>query len=217
MRSPFVLRPRYGKMRFIPPLPRSDMSLPHALLTALAERPGSGSELADRFDRSIGYFWQATHQQIYRELGRLEEMGWIESLPAESGRGRKRAYRILPAGKKELRRWIAEPEDPTPLREALMVRLRAEAVLGPAGLEHEIRRRIALHQEKLDLYLQIEARDFATAGDPAAGDPAAGAPAAGDSRTKRLQHLVLQAGIANERFWVEFSQHALDTLRLPKD
>ncbi|KVH13500.1 PadR family transcriptional regulator [Burkholderia anthina] len=191
---------------------RSDMSLPHALLTALAERPGSGSELADRFDRSIGYFWQATHQQIYRELGRLEEAGWIESLPAESGRGRKRAYRILPAGKKELRRWIAEPEDPTPLREALMVRLRAEAVLGPAGLEDEIRRRIALHQEKLDLYLQIEARDFLAAGDLAAGDPAAG-----ESRTKRLQHLVLQAGIANERFWVEFSQHALDTLRLPKD
>ncbi|WP_205710469.1 PadR family transcriptional regulator [Burkholderia cepacia] len=178
------------------------MSLPHALLTALAERPGSGSELADRFDRSIGYFWQATHQQIYRELRRLEETGWIESLPAESGRGRKRAYRILPAGKKELRRWIAEPEDPTPLREALMVRLRAEAVLGPAGLEDEIRRRIALHQEKLDLYLQIEARDFSTPD---------------DSRTKRLQHLVLQAGIANEWFWVEFSQHALDTLRLPKD
>ncbi|OXI44752.1 PadR family transcriptional regulator [Burkholderia sp. AU17457] len=200
---------RFGSLRS---LPRSDMSLPHALLTALAERPGSGSELADRFDRSIGYFWQATHQQIYRELGRLEETGWIESLPAESGRGRKRAYRILPAGKKELRRWIAEPEDPTPLREALMVRLRAEAVLGPAGLEDEIRRRIALHQEKLDLYLQIEARDFL-----AAGDPADGASVAGDSRTKRLQHLVLQAGIANERFWVEFSQHALDTLRLPKD
>ncbi|WP_179955222.1 PadR family transcriptional regulator [Burkholderia sp. NRF60-BP8] len=193
------------------------MSLPHALLTALAERPGSGSELADRFDRSIGYFWQATHQQIYRELGRLEEMGWIESLPAESGRGRKRAYRILPAGKKELRRWIVEPEDPTPLREALMVRLRAEAVLGPAGLENEIRRRIALHQEKLDVYLQIEARDFSAAGDPAAGGPAADDSTAGASRTKRLQHLVLQAGIANERFWVEFSQHALDTLRLPKD
>ncbi|RQU69867.1 PadR family transcriptional regulator [Burkholderia cenocepacia] len=200
---------RFGSLRS---LPRSDMSLPHALLTALAERPGSGSELADRFDRSIGYFWQATHQQIYRELGRLEEMGWVESLPAESGRGRKRAYRILPAGKKELRRWIAEPEDPTPLREALMVRLRAEAVLGPAGLEHEIRRRIALHQEKLDLYLQIEARDFLADGDSVDGDSVAG-----DSRTKRLQHLVLQAGIANERFWVEFSQHALDTLRLPKD
>ena len=35
------------------------MSLPHALLTALIEHPGSGLELASRFDRSIGYFWQA--------------------------------------------------------------------------------------------------------------------------------------------------------------
>jgi len=178
------------------------MSLPHALLTALAERPGSGSELAGRFDRSIGYFWQATHQQIYRELGRLEELGWIESLPAESGRGRKRAYRILPSGKKELRRWISEHENPTPLREALMVRLRAEAVLGPAGLEEEIRRRMALHQEKLDLYRQIEAQDF---------------PADAESRAQRIRRLVLNAGIAHEQFWVEFSKEALDVLRLPKD
>src|SRR5258707_7166523 len=66
------------------------MSLPHALLTALVEHPCSGSELAERFDRSIGYFWNATHQQIYRELARLEEAQWIEALPAESGRGRKR-------------------------------------------------------------------------------------------------------------------------------
>ena len=50
--------------------------------------------------------------------------------------------------------------------------------------------------------LRIEAREFAEGT---------------DSRTKRLQHLVLQAGIANERFWVEYSQHALDVLRLPKD
>ena len=79
-----------------------------------------------------------------------------------------------------------------------MVRLRAE-VLGPAGLEDEIRRRIALHQEKLDLHLQIEARDFRKA----------------PIRTKRLQHLVLQAGIANERFWVEF-RSTRSTLRCRK-
>ena len=83
------------------------MSLPHALLTALIDRPDSGSELASRFDRSLGYFWAATHQQIYRELARMAEAGWIESLPEESTRGRKRAYRLLPAGRKELKRWIA--------------------------------------------------------------------------------------------------------------
>ena len=82
------------------------MSLPHALITALVEQPSSGSDLAGRFDRSIGYFWHATHQQIYRELGRLEEAGWVEPLPAESGRGRKRVYRVLPAGRAELQRWV---------------------------------------------------------------------------------------------------------------
>eukprot|EP01032_Pedospumella_encystans_P038231 gene38231-43303_t len=132
------------------------MALDHALLVALREQPGSGLELAKRFSRSIGYFWPATHQQIYRELARLEEAGWIEALPAETGRGRKRQFRLLPSGRKELRRWIAEQQDPTPLRDELMVRLRAEAAVGPTGLEKEIARLQAMHQAKLDIYQRIE-------------------------------------------------------------
>ncbi|NEE19162.1 PadR family transcriptional regulator, partial [Streptomyces sp. SID7499] len=58
------------------------MSLPHAILTALLEKPSSGLELTRRFDRSIGYFWSSTHQQIYRELGKLEQAGRIRALPA---------------------------------------------------------------------------------------------------------------------------------------
>jgi hypothetical protein len=53
------------------------MSLDHALLVSLLEKPSSGYELARRFDRSIGYFWHATHQQIYKVLARMEEAGWI--------------------------------------------------------------------------------------------------------------------------------------------
>ncbi|MGW1275254.1 PadR family transcriptional regulator, partial [Streptomyces sp. NPDC002491] len=72
------------------------MSLPHAILTALLERPASsGLDLTRRFDRSIGYFWSATHQQIYRELGRLEAEGHIRALPAEQPvRGQKKAYEV---------------------------------------------------------------------------------------------------------------------------
>jgi len=173
------------------------MSLPHALLTALVERPGSGSELAGRFDRSIAYFWQATHQQIYRELARLEESGWVQSLPAEQGRGRKRAYKILPAGRKELKRWVLEIEDPTQLRDTLMVRLRADAALGSTGLDKEIVRRLAIHRRNLAVYREIEARDFA--------DTA-------DSRQRQVQHLVLQAGIMLESMWVEWSKNALKVL-----
>lgn len=47
------------------------MSLSHVLLTSLIEKPSTGIELARRFDRSMGFFWNATHQQIYRELNAM--------------------------------------------------------------------------------------------------------------------------------------------------
>lgn len=176
------------------------MSLPHALITALLEQPSSGSDLASRFDRSIGYFWHATHQQIYRELGRLEAAGWVESLPPESGRGRKKVYRVLPAGHAELQRWVAEGQDPQPHRNEFMVRLRAEAVVGPTALASDIQRRLQLHQQKLAEYRAIEARDFTRE-----------AP----SRKAQLQHLVLEAGIMQETLWIEFSTKALAILVAP--
>lgn len=173
------------------------MSLPHALLTALVERPCSGSELARRFDRSLGYFWSATHQQIYRELARLENASWIESLPPEAGAGRKRSYRILGAGRKELTRWIGQETEFVPMRNELMVKLRAEAVVGPTGLAQELTRTLNMHEEKLVHYLEIQERDFSAA------DP---------SRTTRLQHLVLKAGIMAETSWIEWSRQALSEL-----
>ncbi|RYJ06811.1 MAG: PadR family transcriptional regulator, partial [Actinomycetales bacterium] len=68
------------------------MSLRFAILTALTERAATGSELARRFDRSIGYFWPASHQQIYRELDRLAEDALIVEVESEepSGRGQPR-------------------------------------------------------------------------------------------------------------------------------
>ena len=173
------------------------MSLPHALLTSLSERAGSGSELARRFDKSIGFFWAATHQQIYRELARLEQAGWIESLPADTGRGRKRAYRVLPAGLEELRRWVAEPDDPRPQRDALMVRLRAEAAVGPAGLKDELKRHLALHEERLAQYLTFQQRDFTT-------QPL--------SREKQLQYLLLKGGIAQEELAIRMTHDAIANL-----
>lgn len=177
------------------------MSLPHALLTALVERPSAGSDLAARFDRSIGYFWHATHQQIYRELARLEAEGLIESLPEEPTRGRRRAYRILPAGKKELKRWIAAGGGtPSPLRDDLMVRLWAEAAVGPTGLAEALAGRQAAHREQLALYQSFEARDY---------------PGPPDSREAALHLLVLQAGIRYERFWIDFLAQARDVLARP--
>lgn len=176
------------------------MSLPHALLTALLEEASSGLDLARRFDHSIGNFWHATHQQIYRELGRLEQQGWVESLPPETGRGRKRVYRVLPSGRAELARWTAESQDPKPMRDELMLRIRAEAAIGPAGVSDDVRRRLDMHRSKLAIYRQVEARDF---------------PVPPTTRDKQLQHLILRAGIMHEQFWVEWSEEALRVMAKP--
>ncbi|GAA0629005.1 PadR family transcriptional regulator [Streptomyces thermocarboxydovorans] len=171
------------------------MSLPHAILTALLEKPSSGLELTRRFDRSIGYFWSATHQQIYRELGKLEADGLIRALPAEQpARGQKKSYEVLPAGRAELARWTAAPQDPKPHRDPLLLRLRAAAVVGTGGIEADLRRHRELHARQLAEYQEIERRDF---------PPERNAP------EDRLRHLVLRAGIDLETFWTRWLDHAL--------
>ncbi|MEY9841598.1 PadR family transcriptional regulator [Streptacidiphilus sp. EB103A] len=175
------------------------MSLPHAILTALLERPSSGLELTRRFDRSIGYFWSATHQQIYRELGKLELGGLIETVPQPPSRGQRKEYRVLPAGRSELVRWVAEGQDPKPVRDPLLLRLRAAAVVGTAGLDVELQRHLVEHRRQLVEYLEIERRDFPADG-PGSGE--------GD----RLHHMVLKAGIALETFWVEWLAESIGEL-----
>jgi DNA-binding PadR family transcriptional regulator len=181
------------------------MSLPHAILTALLERSSSGRELTRRFDRSIGYFWSASHQQIYRELGRLEQAGLIRELtPDRPSRGQRREYEVLPAGRAELAAWVTRVEDPRPIRDPLILRLRAAAAVGEdasAGLFTELERHRRLHQAQLADYRLIEERDFTG---PQVGPEA-----------DLLHHLVLRAGIELETFWTGWLTRALDELRHP--
>lgn len=137
------------------------MSLSHVLLTSLLEKPSSGYDLARRFDKSMGFFWSATHQQIYRELKKMEQAGWISSQPAiDAGKTKKKLYQVLDQGQQELKNWVSIQVDPNLIREEFAVRLRAEAILGPLGLDQEFKRHLAIHQEKLKQYHEIEQHDF---------------------------------------------------------
>lgn len=174
------------------------MSLPHALLTSLIEKPCSGYELARRFDKSIGYFWHATHQQIYRELARMEENGWVSSSEVEGGRAGKKRFEVLPAGRIELQRWAAESTAPMRLRDDMLVRLRADAAVGATGLIEEMERRLKLHEQELENYKAIEQRDFSR-------QPL--------SREAQIHYLILQAGISFEESRVAWTKQALSILR----
>lgn len=166
------------------------MSLRHALLTLLLERPSSGLELTRRFDRSFRYFWSASHQQVYRDLARLESDGFIRALPHEQGsRGSKKSYEVLPEGRAELASWVSSIEDPRPSREPILVRVRAASMVGTGNLADQLRRHRDLRQATYDDYLAVEQRDFG-------GDEL--------DDIDRLRHVVLRGGIGLERFWIDF-------------
>ena len=76
------------------------MALEHAILVSLAERSGTGYELARRFDASIGNFWKASHQQIYKVLGRMEADALVTSQTVtQDGRPDKKVYALTEAGR----------------------------------------------------------------------------------------------------------------------
>ncbi|PYI66061.1 PadR family transcriptional regulator [Arthrobacter livingstonensis] len=171
------------------------MSLPHAILTSLLEKPCTGAELARRFDKSLGHFWQATHQQIYRELGKLEGERLIAARGLATARGSQRHFDVLPRGRAELERWSLRQADPRPIRDSLLVRLRAAAVLGTVDMSAEIRRHRELHADTLERYRTIEARDFP--------------PGVSLERAGELQRAVLRAGIVFEESWLAWCDETL--------
>lgn len=101
------------------------MSLEHAILGLLGERPRSGYELKTQcFDTSLRPLWPADQAQIYRTLDRLNTMGLISATRRRrTGRPDRRLYELTPAGHVALESWLASPEEPPVLRDPLLIRL----------------------------------------------------------------------------------------------
>lgn len=97
------------------------MSLRHAALGLLAQEPGSGYDLLKRFELSLSNVWPATQSQLYGELNKLAAAGLLKV--SDTGpRGRKE-YAITDAGRVELQRWMASPEEDPPFRSADLLRV----------------------------------------------------------------------------------------------
>ena len=165
------------------------MALEHALLVALSERPASGLELAQRFGRSIGFFWHATHQQIYRVLARMDADGWVRPTEvAQQGRPTKRVYDVSDRGREVLAAWLAEPTPTQALRSELAVKLRGASFGDRAAVLDVVRANLADHHVRLDHYRQLMKRDYP--------EPGALSGLALD------QYLVLRGGILMEEAWI---------------
>ena len=133
------------------------MALTHTILAALSIEPLSGYDLSKRFAEHSGCFWRATVQQIYRELAKLEDQGMItcETIP-QHGRPDKKLYSINDFGREHLREWIAQPSEPTPIREDLLVKVLAGHLVPRPVILEELERRRQVHLQQLSIYQELE-------------------------------------------------------------
>ena len=137
------------------------MALADAILACLTERPMTGYELAKTFDTSIGFFWKANHQQIYRELTRLRDRGHIQGREVvQSGKPNKLVYSLTAEGRAALKHWAVRPSSPSSIKDDLLVRLYALDSIDLEPVRADLMARLEYHRDRLARYERILQKRF---------------------------------------------------------
>ncbi len=174
------------------------MALGDAILACLTERPMTGYELAKTFDASIGFFWKADHQQIYRELSRLRDKGHVQGREVvQSGKPNKLVYTLTAEGRAALKHWAARPSVPPSIKDDLLVRLYALDCVDIEPLRTDLMARLEHHRDRYERYERLLNKRF----------PDGTAPPADVGKM-----LSLRLGMRHERVVVEWCEEALDAL-----
>ncbi|MQY04726.1 hypothetical protein ACRB68_27880 [Actinomadura sp. RB68] len=131
----------------------------YAVLAALLDGEASGYDLAKAFDASVGNFWAATPQQLYRELDRLAADGLIAArVVQQERRPNKRMFTLTGTGRDALRAFTAEPARPTAIRDELMVKVQAADAGDTAAVRAAVEARMEAARAKLARYDRTRAR-----------------------------------------------------------
>jgi DNA-binding PadR family transcriptional regulator len=175
-----------------------EVALGDAILACLTERPMTGYELAKTFDASIGFFWKADHQQIYRELSKLRDRGHVQGREVvQSGKPNKLVYTLTPEGRAALRHWAARPSSPASMKDDLLVRLYALDSVDVEPLRDDLMARLEHHRDRLARYERLLNKRFPQG-------------TASPADTGKL--LLLHMGLRHERSVAEWCEEAIDAL-----
>ena len=123
----------------------------------LSRERQTGYEIVKSFDSAVGYFWSASHQQVYRELSKLTDSELVKFAAIEQGdKPDKKVYRITAAGKRELRKWIEVPVTESPTKDLLLVKLLNLNAGNVEVILAELDRMLDRASEQLEIYKGIE-------------------------------------------------------------
>jgi len=92
------------------------------LLGLLQEQPLTGYEMKQLIDIRFRFFWNESFGQIYPELKSMEEDGLVVATDLSGARKQKR-YAITKSGSRELKLWLASPNEKESIRIELLLKV----------------------------------------------------------------------------------------------
>lgn len=184
------------------------MSLRYAILGYLSTAPGTGYDLARQFDTGLGWFWTASHSQIYPELRRLTDQGLVErSAVADSGNVDKYTYSLTPAGRAALQDWTSQAPSYPPNRDSERLQLIFCDETPTALRAHLIAHRDYHTERRTHLQETLDAIDAGT--HPRVNVRLADRSKSAAALTLKLRQLAYSGDIARATAEIEWAEAAL--------
>ena len=153
----------------------------YVVLGMVAEGATTSYDMKQKASRSVGYFWNFPHSQLYAEPGHLVELGLLDEEREAEGR-RRRVYTLTTAGRKALDDWLREPTSEQPqIRDAGLLKLFFGEGLSADEIAELARAQEEAHRARLAVY-----------------------EAKADTVTNPNHAAVVRAGLLHERTFAEF-------------
>ncbi|NAW70722.1 PadR family transcriptional regulator [Vibrio sp. V27_P1S3P104] len=173
------------------------MSLPHVILTVLSTRDATGYDITKEFSASIGYFWKASHQQVYRELNKMAQQGLVTCvLEPQEGKPDRKVYSITDTGRVALGEWFDQPTAHPTVRDEFSAKLMACSVQSATPYINQLHELIEESRKLVTHYQDIEAAYYA--------NPAK------MNKQQRLERLTLRRNLLARQAWISWAQEVID-------
>lgn len=132
-------------------------------------------------------------------MSKLEVQAWISCETIfQAARPDKKLYQVTGLGAQQLKEWIAQPCEPTPIKDDLLVKIFAGYVAPRQEILAELEHHRQAHQEKLSIYKKIEQRYFQNSQEL--------------PEQANFQYLTLLNGISYETHWLVWCDQAIQLL-----
>jgi PadR family transcriptional regulator AphA len=158
-------------------------------MVLLETEAGSGYDLLKRFKQRLGFFWQASHQQIYQQLKVMHQQKLIDcTLDAQQGKPDRKIYAMTETGHDELLAWLHMACKPQKINDSLLVKLYSGHLLNDAILLDKMRQHKEQHYKSLSIMLEIQQK-FETLNN-------------NERKNLAFPFLTLRRGILGEQAWL---------------